>query len=108
VDDNAGGPGFEVEAATVEEFLRLLKERERGESFVGEPEAPLRRAVFVARIGEARSSRYGFPKVIRYVVAAFAYGWDIVCHRRLTSSAVEMPGRPIRWMSGSGRHTKSC
>jgi len=91
VDDNAPGPGREVGAATVEEFLRLLKERERGGSSVGEPEAPLRRAVFVARIGEARSSRYGFPKVIRYVLAAFACGWDVVCHRQLTSTAVELP-----------------
>lgn len=91
MDDSAGGPGFEVEAATLEEFLHLLKEREEGDSTPAGAQCLLRRAVFVARIQETWSSRYEFPKVTRYAIAAFAYGWAVVCHRRLASSAVELP-----------------
>jgi hypothetical protein len=91
VTDNEPGPGFEVEAATVEEFLQLLREREEvGSDPVGTRGA-LREAVFVAGVRETRGSRYGFPKVIRYAIAAFAYGRGVACHRRLTSSAVELP-----------------
>jgi hypothetical protein len=84
-------PGFEIEAATVQEFLRLLKERERGELASKEPRSLLRRAVFVARMLDQRSSRFGYPLVTRYVVAAFTYGTDLVCCRRTTSHAVEVP-----------------
>lgn len=84
-------PGFEVEAASVEEFLRLLREREGDEAAQGVPSSPLLRAVFVARLQEVRRSRYPFPKVVRRVVAAFAHGADVVCLRRITSSAVELP-----------------
>jgi hypothetical protein len=84
-------PGFEIEAATVQEFVRLLKERERGESASEEPRSLLRKAVFVTRMLDQRSSRFGYPLVTRYVVAAFAYGPDLVCCRRTTSHAVELP-----------------
>ena len=79
---------FKVEAASVEEFLRLLRGREVAET----PSQSLaRQAVFVARLRDARSSRYTFPKVTRHVVATFAYGADIVSYKRTTSSAVELP-----------------
>jgi hypothetical protein len=83
--------GFEVEATTVEEFLRLLKKREGGEASVRQDPGALRRAVFVARMLYRRDSRFGYPSVTRYVVAAFAYGRDVVCCRRATSHAVELP-----------------
>src|SRR5688500_2505039 len=61
--------GFEIEAATVEDFLRLLKERE-GRAAPEGSRSPLRRAVFLARILDQRSSRFGYPLVTRRVVAA--------------------------------------
>ncbi len=85
------GPTFEVEAATVEEFLRLLKEREEGEASLRGSRSATRRAVFIAQIFDRRSSSYGYPSVRRYVAAAFAYGRDLVTYRRTTSSAVELP-----------------
>ena len=89
--DEESGPTFGVEAATVEEFLRLLKEREEGEASLRGPRGATRRAVFVAQMLDQRSSSYGYPSVRRYVVAAFAYGRDLVSYRRTTSSAVELP-----------------
>jgi translation initiation factor 2B subunit (eIF-2B alpha/beta/delta family) len=91
VTDEEPGSTFGVEAATVEEFLRLLKEREEGEASLGGPRGATRRAVFVAQMLDQRSSSYGYPSVRRYVVAAFAYGRDLVSYRRTTSSAVELP-----------------
>jgi hypothetical protein len=85
------GPGFQVEAANVEEFLRLLKEREESESAPAGHHGSPRRAVFVARMLDRRSSRFGYPSVTRYVVAAFAHGGDVVCLRRTSSHAVELP-----------------
>lgn len=85
------GATFGVEAATVEEFLRLLQEREEGEATLRGPRSATRRAVFVAQMSDRRSSGYGYPSVRRYVVAAFAYGRDLVCYRSTTSSAVELP-----------------
>jgi len=82
---------LEIEAATVEELLRLLGDRERAEAALAARRGPLRSAVFVARTLEERSSRFGHPKVTRRVVAAFAHGPDLVCCRRTTSSAVELP-----------------
>ncbi len=83
-------PGFEIEVASVEEFLKLLKEREeeRGEQ---EGNGATRKAVFVAQMMDRRPSNYGFPLVRRYVVAAFAYGRDQVSYTRTTSNAVELP-----------------
>lgn len=91
VTDGDGEFGFEVEAATLEEFLRLLRAREKGMDSRAGSRGLLRSAVFVARIREDRSSRYAFPKVTRLVVAAFAYGRDVVCCRRFVSNAVELP-----------------
>lgn len=96
VTEHGPASGFEIEAATVEEFLRLLKEREEHEASSGGSRSPLRRAVFVARMLDQRSSRYGFPLVTRYVVAAFAYGRDLVSYRRTTSNAVELPETAVR------------
>ena len=83
-------PGFEIEVASVEEFLKLLKEREeeRGEQ---EGNRVTRKAVFVAQMMDRRPSNYGFPLIRRYVVAAFAYGRDRVSYTRTTSNAVELP-----------------
>jgi hypothetical protein len=96
VTEHGPACGFEIEAATIEEFLRLLKEREEHEASMRESRSPLRRAVFVARMLNQRSSRYDFPLVTRYVVAAFAYGWDVVSYRRTTSNAVELPETAVR------------
>lgn len=81
---------FEVEAASVEEFVQLLKEREE-EAPAREPRGATRRAVFVAQMLDQRGSSYGYPVVHRFVVAAFAYGRDAVSYRRTTSNAVELP-----------------
>ncbi len=89
--DEERGQTFGVEAATVEEFLRLLQEREDVEAPLRGPRGATRRAVFVAQMLDRRSSGYGYPSVRRYVVAAFAYGRDLVSYRRTTSSAVELP-----------------
>lgn len=91
VTEQGFGHGFEVQAATVEEFLLLLREREEAGNDPAGTRGALREAVFVAGVRETRSSRYGFPKVIRYAIAAFAYGRGAACHRRIASSAVEMP-----------------
>jgi hypothetical protein len=96
VTEHGPAPGFEIEAATVEEFLRLLKEREEDEAYRRGSRSPLRRAVFVARMFDQRRSRYGLPLVTRYVVAAFAYGRDLVSYRRTTSNAVELPETAVR------------
>lgn len=85
------GSAFEVEAASVEEFLRLLGGRESAEGSRLEQRGAARRAVFVAQLLDRRGSGYGFPKVRRYVVAAFAYGPDVVSYKRTTSNAVELP-----------------
>lgn len=91
VTEHGSGSGFEIEAATVEEFLWLLKEREEDQAASGVRRSPLRRAVFIARMLERRASRFGYPKITRHVVAAFAHGGDVVCCRRTTSNAVELP-----------------
>lgn len=84
-------PGFGVETATIEEFLRLIGEREDDEASLSEPRSSIRRAIFVARMLDQRGSRYeGFPLVTRYVIASFAHGSDLVSYRRATSSAVEL------------------
>jgi hypothetical protein len=88
--DEFGTP-IEVEATTVEEFLRLLKEREESGAYSRELWDMTRKAVFVAQMLDRRSSRYSHPVVHRYVVAAFANGHDAVSYRRTTSNAVELP-----------------
>jgi len=87
---NAEQPGFEIEVASVGEFLRLLKERNE--------ELPSRqghgasgKAIFVAQMIDRRPSNYVFPLIRRYVVAAFTYGSDRVSYTRTTSNAVELP-----------------
>lgn len=89
--DKEPGRTFGVEAVTVEEFLRLLKEREEGETSPGGQRSATRRAVFVAQMLDQRSSSYGYPSVRRYVFAAFAYGRDLVSLSRTSTSAVELP-----------------
>ena len=82
-------PGFEIEVPSVEEFLKLLKEREE-EGGKQEGNRATRKAVFVAQMMDWRPSNYGFPLIRRYVVAAFAYGRDRVSYTRTTSNAVEL------------------
>lgn len=84
------GSAFEVEAASIQEFLWLLKEREEGEVPPRGPRGATRRAVFVSQMLDQRSSSYGYLLVTRHVVAAFAYGQDAVSYRRTTSNAVEL------------------
>lgn len=83
-------PGFEIEAVSIEEFLRLLKERE-DEGADQNRQGIARRAIFIARMMDRRPSNYGFPLIRRYVVAAFAYGQDRISYTRTTSNAVELP-----------------
>ncbi len=83
-------PGFEIEAVSIEEFLRLLKEREE-EQTDRNSQGIARRAIFIAQMMDRRPSNYGFPLIRRYVVAAFAYGRDRVSYTRTTSNAVELP-----------------
>jgi hypothetical protein len=83
-------PGFEIEVASVEEFLRLLKERD-DERLDQDGYGSTRKAVFVAQMMDHRPSNYVFPLIRRYVVAAFAYGTDRVSYTRTTSNAVELP-----------------
>ena len=83
-------PGFEIEVASVEEFLKLLTEREE-EGGGQEGTGATRKAVFVAQMMDQRPSNYGFPLIRRYVVAAFAYGRDRVSYTRTTSNVVELP-----------------
>lgn len=82
---------FEVEAASIEEFLRLLRGREGAEASAQTPLGVTRWPVFVAPLREVTGSTYAFPKVTRDVVAAFAYGRDVVSYRRTVSSVVELP-----------------
>jgi hypothetical protein len=96
VTEHGPASDSEIEAATVEAFLRLLKEREEDEAYRRGSRSPIRRAVFVARMLDQRSSRYDFPLVTWYVVAAFAYGRDVVSYRRTTSNAVELPETTVR------------
>jgi hypothetical protein len=88
VTDNE--PGFEIEVASVEEFLRLLKKRD-DERLDQNGYGSTRKAVFIAQMMNHRPSNYVFPLVRRYVVAAFAYGRDLVSYTRTTSNAVELP-----------------
>jgi hypothetical protein len=96
VTEGRPAPGFEIKTATIEEFLRLLHEREEEETSPGELRGATRRAVFVAQMLDQRSSSYGYPSVRRYIVAVFAHGCDLVTHSRTTSSAVELPEIAIR------------
>ena len=86
------GSAFEVEAASVEEFLLLLGGRESAGASRRETRDADRRAVFIAQPIERSGSGFGYPKVRRYVVAAFAYGGDRISYRRTTSNAVQLPG----------------
>jgi len=85
--------------------ISRLREREETDGYPSEARGAHREAVFVAGVRETRSSRYAFPKVVRYAIAAFAYGRGVACHRRLTSSAVELPE-----MTGTleGRQREAC
>ena len=82
--------GFEVEVANIEEFLRLLNERE-DESTRHNGRGIAMRAVFVAQMLDRRTSYYDTPLIRRSVVVAFAHGRDRVSYARTTSNAVELP-----------------
>lgn len=83
-------PGFDIAVASIEEFLKLLKERE-DESGDQREKVSMRKAVFMAQMLDRRPSNYGFPLIRRYVVAAFAYGRDRVSYTRTTSNTIELP-----------------
>lgn len=90
MDGNKSGASSEIEAAGLEDFLWLLKERE--DRFGGQaPNGPTGGVVSVSRMLDRRRSRYSFPLVTRYVVAAFSYGPENVIYKRTTSHAVELP-----------------
>ena len=80
---------FEIEAGTLEQFLKLLKDREE-ECALSGAEILTRRAVFVAPLKHARLSE-GIPLVTRRVRAAFAYGEDLVTLTLVTADGYEFP-----------------
>lgn len=92
--------GFEVEAGSVEEFLRLLDEREaeRKRGVLPSVEPLPRTAVYVAPLQDIRHGGNGmpWPSVRRYVLAGFAYGEDLVSYRVDVSSGMEFPDGPDR------------
>lgn len=83
-------PGSEIEAASVDEFLRLLGEREGRSTDLGTGGAS-GGAVFVARTVERYLSRHAHPLVVRRVVATFAHGRDRVSYAEIASGTVEPP-----------------
>jgi hypothetical protein len=88
VTDEEPGPAFGVEAATVEEFLRLLKEREEGEAPLRGPRGATRRAVFVAQLLDGRGlDAEGRPGFFVGHKPSFTAGLNGVARRRSISSA---------------------
>lgn len=85
------GSAIGVEAASVEEFLRLLRDREGSADRPRGPRSVNPMAVFVSSLHDVTSGRYAFPKVVRHVLAAFTCGPNVVSYRRTTSNAIELP-----------------
>ncbi len=85
----AAKPPYELEAAGLEEFLRLLQIR------IKEPQAfeesLSRRAVCVADMYDQSSTEIGVARVKRYVRAAFVYGDDLVSLQLVSSNGYEHP-----------------
>lgn len=82
---------FETSVSTLDELLNLLERREGDEKFQSTDQALTRRAVHVSARCRAVSTDYGVPSVTRTVVAAFAYGEDLVSFTRTTSRGIEFP-----------------
>ncbi len=82
-------PPYELEAAGLEEFLRLLEIRLR-EPGVSEQSLP-RRAVCVADMFDQSSTEIGIARVRRYIRAAFVYGDDLVSLQLVSSNGYEHP-----------------
>jgi len=104
-DSPGSSPDLEIEAATVEDFLRLLKERE-GRAAPEGSRSLLRRAVFLARILDQRSSRFGYPLVTRHVVAAFVYGGTLSAAGGSLLTLWSYPSLRAEPSRGSGRSTR--
>ena len=85
----AAKPPYELEAAGLEEFLRLLQIRIK-ESQASEESLP-RRAVCVADMYDQSSTEIGVARVKRYVRAAFVYGDDLVSLQLVSSDGYEHP-----------------
>ncbi len=82
---------FELETSNVEEFLSLLERRENDAANAPPRVTPLlRRAVCVEALLDQTASQHGLPFRTRYVVAAFAYGEDLVTFKSVTSRSAEM------------------
>jgi hypothetical protein len=82
---------FELETSSLEEFLSLLERREKDAANAPPRDAPLlRRAVCVEALLDQVTSRYGLPFRTRYVVAAFAYGEDLITFKSVSSRSAEM------------------
>ncbi len=54
----------------------------------------MRRAVYVAQLHDQRGTSTGFPMIRRYVLAAFAYGDDLVSFEVQISHDLEVPRAP--------------
>jgi hypothetical protein len=85
----AAKPPYELEAAGLEEFLRLLQIRIK-EPQASEESLP-RRAVCVADMYNQSSTEIGVARVKRYVRAAFVYGDDLVSLQLVSSDGYEHP-----------------
>lgn len=85
----AAKPPYELEAAGLEEFLRLLQIRNK-EPQASEESLP-RRAVCVADMYDQSSTEIGVARVKRYVRAAFVYGDDLVSLQLVSSDGYEHP-----------------
>ncbi len=83
----AAKPPFELEAAGLDEFLRLLEIRVR-EPKASEDTLP-RRAICVADMYDQGTTEIGIARVKRYVRAAFVYGDDLVSLQLVSSHGYE-------------------
>lgn len=81
---------FELEAAGLDEFLRLLQIRVR-EPSAAEESLP-RRAVCVADMYDQNLTQIGIARVKRYVRAAFVYGDDLVSLQLVSLQLVSSHG----------------
>ena len=82
---------LQLEVGTIEEFIGLLERRERDAANAPADDAPLlRRAVCLDIRYDQRDGGHGIPHRTRYVLAAFAYGPDLVTLRTVTSRSLEM------------------
>ncbi len=85
----AARPPYELGAAGLDEFLRLLEAR-LSEPKASEESLP-RRAICLADMYGQSSTEIGVARIKRYVRAAFVYGEDLVSLQLVSSNGYEHP-----------------